>query len=585
MWSYLKKFRDFIGTTVLILSTLSILVSIFLWIIKPSVSDQTILELNLEREFIEHIPDDPVAQALLYDKANLRDTVQALERAAQDPRVLALIARVGATKMGQATVQELRDAILAFRAKGKKAIAYAETFGEFDAGNKAYYLATAFDEIYLQPSGNIGLTGLLSETPFVRGSLDKLKIIPRLDHRKEYKNFKNVFTDYGFTAAHREATRTIVDSLFRQIISGIAKTRELPENRVRELFDSGPLLGQEALREKLVDGLAYRDEIYAKVKQEFGEKTKLLYLETYLERAGSPYEKGNTIALVYGTGIVKRGESDFDPLFQGVTMGSTTVATALRKAVKDSEVSAIVFRINSPGGSYVASDAIWREVLKAREAGKPVIVSMGDVAGSGGYFVAMQADKIVAHPGTITGSIGVISGKMLTTELWEKLGVNWDSISTSANATMWTGLHDYTEKGWDRLQTELDRIYEDFTTKVVQGRNLPKDRVLEIAKGRVWSGEDGKRLGLVDELGGFSVALRLARQAAGLAADAPIQLKLFPAIKSQLQRLIEKDPESSEDKIAIIALQRFLQAAEPAIQVLNPLLVPYQPLIMPPIGP
>ena len=584
MWNYIKKLRNFIGNIVLILSILSILVSIILWIRKPSVPEQTILELNLEQEFVEHIPEDPVAQALHYDKANLRDTVQALERAAQDPRVLALVARVGAVKMGQATVQELRDAILALRSEGKKAIAYADTFGEFAAGNKAYYLATAFDEIYLQPSGFIGLTGLLTETPFVRGSLDKLKIKPRLDHRAEYKNFKNLFTDYGFTEAHREANRTIVDSLFRQIISGIAKGRELPETRVRELFDSGPLFGQEALREKLVDGLAYRDEIYAKVKQEFGEKAKPLYLETYLERAGSPYEEGKTIALIYGTGIVKRGESSFNPLFQAGTMGSKTVTAALRKAAKDSEVRAILFRINSPGGSYVASDSIWREVLKAREAGKPVIVSMGDVAGSGGYFVAMEADKIVAHPGTITGSIGVLSGKMLTAELWERLGVNWDSVSTSANATMWTGLHDYTENGWDRFQTGLDRIYEDFTTKVAQGRNLSQDQVLEIAKGRVWSGEDGKKLGLVDELGGFPVALRLARQEAGLAKDAPVQLKLFPETKSQIEQLIEEDPESSEDKVALMALHRLLKVAEPAVQVLNSLFLPNQPLLVPPLG-
>ncbi|MGH7960196.1 MAG: S49 family peptidase, partial [Candidatus Binatia bacterium] len=360
----------------------------------------------------------------------VRDVVAALVQASQDKRVVALVARVDAADMGLAQVQEIRDAILAFRSTGKLAIAHAETFGEFGPGNSAYYLATAFDEIYLQPSGDVGLTGLIAESPFVRGTLEKLGVTPRFDHRGEYKNAMNMFTEYQYTAPHREAVQTIMESLFKQIVQGIATTRKLPEEKVRELVDRGPFLGQQAVEAKLVDGLAYWDQITANVKEKAGKDAQRLSLLKYLRRAGRPYAEGTTIALIYGVGSVHRGKSEYDPLFGGSSMGSDTVAAALRAAIKDEQVKAILFRIDSPGGSYVASDTIWRETIRAKEAGKPVIVSMSDVAGSGGYFVAMSADKIVAQPATITGSIGVFAGKMLTNGLWNKIGLSWDEIHT-----------------------------------------------------------------------------------------------------------------------------------------------------------
>jgi protease-4 len=248
-------------------------------------------------------------------------------------------------------------------------------------------------------------------------------------------------------------------------------------------------------------------------------------------------------------------------------MGADTVAAAFRAAAKDKNVKAILFRIDSGGGSYVASDTIWRETVRARKAGKPIIVSMGGVAGSGGYFIAMSADKIVAQPATLTGSIGVFAGKFLTTNFWDKLGISWDEVHTSSNAMAFTGLQDYTPEQWKRFEGWLDRIYDDFTTKVAEGRKLPKAKVLEIAKGRVWTGEDAKVLGLVDELGGFPVALKLVREAAKLPADAKIKLKLFPRRKSALQRLLAQGPDSSqkagEETIAsaLEIIQPFARAA------------------------
>ena len=528
---------------------------------KGSVPRKTIVEIDFEQGYAEYVPDDPVSAILSGKQLTVRDVVDALEQAKDDDRVAAVVAKVGSAPMGLARLQELRDAVIDFRKSGKPAIAWSETFGEFSPGNGAYYLASGFDQIYMQPSGDIGLTGLLAETPFVRGTLDKIGVVPRMDHRYEYKNAMNVFTEKGYTDAHKEATVSLIESQFAQLVQGIADARKMSEDEVRALVDRGPFLGQEAVGAKLVDGLAYRDEVYGKVKEKVGGKSDLLYLDKYLGRAGHPHSRGAKIALVYGVGTVKRGDSGFDPVFGEVSMGSDTVAGALRAAADDDDVKAILFRVDSPGGSYVASDTIWREVSRAREKGKPVVVSMGDVAASGGYFVSMNADKIVAQPGTITGSIGVLAGKMYTKAMWEKLGLNWDEVHTSRNSTMFTGSVDYTPEEWARFEAWLDRIYADFTGKVAQGRKLDKAKVLEIAKGRVWTGEQAKGLGLVDELGGFPVALRLVKEAAKIGADEPVRLQQFPGRKSPFQALFGESSESSEDEgtQAMVSVLRYVQ--------------------------
>jgi protease-4 len=413
----------------------------------------------------------------------------------------------------------------------------------------------------------VGLTGVMAETPFLRGTLDKLGLTPRLDHREEYKTAMNLVTERQYTDAHREAVVQMIESQFGQVVRGIAEARGLPAGDVQAVIDRSPLSGREAVETKLVDELLYRDQVYAKVKEAVGPDAAVLPLLTYLTRAGRPHQQGSTIALIYGVGAIKRGKSGHNPLFQGPTMGSDTVTAAFREAIEDEEVKAILFRVDSPGGSYVASDAIWRETVRAREAGKPVIISMGNAAASGGYFIAMAADKIVAQPGTLTGSIGVISGKMLTTAFWDKIGVSWDNVQSGANASFWSTVQDYTPQQWDQLQTWLDRIYDDFTAKVAEGRGLPLAKVLEMAKGRVWTGEEAKALGMVDELGGFSVALRLVREAAGIPLDADIRLKLVPRPQTLRQRLqallLGDDEERQQAEVATAAMARGREVLEP----------------------
>jgi len=575
------------------------------YLTQEKVAGGTILEVDFEEAFVEYVPADPFAAFMFDKKMRLRDMVDALHAAAEDDRVAALVARVTPVGMGMAQVEELRDAVLAFRAAGKPAVAYADTFGEVGAANGAYYLASAFDEIYIQPSGDVGLTGLRFESPFLRGTFDKLEIEPQMAQRYEYKNAMNTFTETGYTDAHREAMQTLADSMYAQIVGAVAESRGLDEAAVRAAVDGGPFIGQEAVEAGLVDGLLYRDQVYDRVRAlAAGEATageappavaetaaaeaeaaegeegdddgedddeedeRLLYLRKYWQRADKPYAKGeHTIGLVYAIGGVVRGEGGYDPLGGSFTMGGEAVSAALRAAMDHDDVEAIILRVDSPGGSYVASDQIWREVVRARAKGIPVVASMGDLAASGGYFVSMHADKIVAHPTTITGSIGVLGGKLVTRDMWnDKLGISFDSVQTAEHADIFSSLEPYGEAEWAKFNSWLDRVYEDFTSKVAEGRDIPKERVLEIAKGRVWTGADALRLGLVDELGGFPEAIRLAKEAAGIDEDVKVKIREFPGKKNPFEELFGEGPENSEDEMTRVALTETLAAVRPLVR-------------------
>jgi len=545
----LVRILAMIGASVLLSLTVSLVAGA---VLRHHVKEGTVLQMDFADGIVEYYPPS-IRDVFVVPPLTVRDVVDALHRASRDDRVTALVARVGDARLGLASLQEIRDAVVAFRKSGKRTVALAETFGEFGPGNGAYFLATAFDAIALQPSGDIGLTGLSSETPFLRGALDKLHVKPRLDHRREYKSAMNVFTESGFTAPHREASERVLASQFSQIVRGIAEGRGLSEDAVRALVAKAPLSADEALAAKLVDEVAYRDQVWDGLRGADGKLPPRLGIGSYLARAGRSDDEGDVVALVYGVGSVHRGRSSWGMLSNEPTMGSDTVAAAFRAAVDDEDVRAILFRVNSPGGSYIASDTIWREVLRARQKGKPVVASMGDVAGSGGYFVAMGADRIVAQPGTITGSIGVLAGKMVTGELWSRLGVEWGDLDTGPNASMWSPTKDYSEAQWQRLQGFLDRIYADFVDKAADGRALPRERMQEIARGRIWTGEDAKGLGLVDELGGFPVALRAVRELAGLAPDAAVRLRVFPRTKSPVELALARITGESDDEASVAA--------------------------------
>ncbi len=528
MRRFIVGFFAIIGVLVCLVIALTVGIAYWAAPTTPSVPAATLLSLNLNQNFPEAPPSDAVSRVLGEDQLTTRDVLDALERGAADPRVKGLFARMGNDSISVAQVQELRDAIAAFRATGKFAIAYADTFGEFGPGTHAYYLATAFDEIWLQPQGLVGLTGLRSETPFVRGLLDKVGVVPSFDHRSEYKSAMNSITETAMTPAQREESEELVNSIYGQIAHGIAQGRKLGEAQMRDLIGRGPLLTDEAVAAHLIDHVGYRDEAEAAARTRAGSGAEVLSPGNYLDRAGHPHQSGPIVALIYGTGLIQRGSSGGNPVTGGGFMGADSMVRAFDDASKSADVRAILFRIDSPGGSAIASETIWRAVQHARDRGKPVVVTMASVAGSGGYYVAAPADKIVAEPATLTGSIGVFAGKFVTAGLWQKLGVGWDAVSVGDNADMFSSMSDFSPDEHQRFESFLDAVYSGFKDRVAKGRKLDDDAVEEIAKGRVWTGQDAKTNGLVDALGGFSTALVLAKQAAQIPADQDVTLKLYP---------------------------------------------------------
>src|ERR1700732_2909489 len=554
-----------------------------------SLADHIILNLDLTQGLAEGSDGDRLLRLLVGAEPTLRDVLDGIETAASDSRVQVLLARVGDDELGLGKIQELRDAIAAFRAKGKFAMAYADSFGEFGPGTRPYYLATAFDEIWLQPMGNVGLTGLYAEIPFFRGTLDLLGVAPEFDHRKEYKTAINSLTETRMTPPHRKEVDALLGSIAGQIVRGIAEGRKLPEAEVRETIDRGPLLADEALQAKLVDRLGYRDEVLARVHARAGSGAELTGLTTYLDRAGRPHSEGAKIALISGSGLIQRDAGSASPLTGSRVMAATEIARAFRAAVRDRAVRAILFRVDSPGGSVVASESIWREVVFARERGKPVVVSMGDVAGSGGYYVAAAADKIVAEPATLTGSIGVLAGKIVVADLFQKLGMSTDSAQIGANAAMFSSTSEFSARAHSRLEAFLDETYKGFKDHVATGRHMTQEEVEAVAKGRVWSGEDAKAHGLVDELGGYSVALRLAKEAANLPPDAPFTLTVFPREEGPAEllynRLFGKDRDGEDGSGTSGSVERSLKAVQPLLQRLEAILDTPGVLTMPPIGP
>lgn len=514
----------------------------------PLQRPRVVLELDLTTEVLEAPPSDPLAALQARRKIVLRDLQARLRRAARDPAVWGLLVRVGSTPTGLARLQELRMAVLDFRRSGKPAIAWAESFGEFGPGTAPYYVATAFDEIWLQPSGEVGLTGVALEARFLREALDKVGVQPEFERRHEYKNAANTFTEREFTAAHREATEGLVGSVADHLLRVIGSARRIDVDSVRAIVDRAPIPADEALSLGLVDRLGYRDEIYAAIRQRAGDGAHLRYLSRYrpppLDRLQTRWRRAvgdpRKIALVQATGTIMLGRSRRSPF--GVTAGADSVISALRAAARDRHVAAVVLRVDSPGGSYVASDAIHRAVSTVRRSGRPLIVSMGDLAASGGYFISMGADKIVSNPGTITGSIGVLGGKLVVDRLLGRLGVGHDAVFVGEHARILSSVRPFTPGERAALNRFLDRVYADFVAKAAAGRGRSFEQMHDLARGRIWSGADALDRGLVDALGGLDLAISEARKAANLREDAPVVA--FPHI-TPVQRF--RAPESSED--------------------------------------
>lgn len=567
-----------IGVVTLLIMIAGVGLAVWIRISGPSVPEAALLTLDVDG----NLPDAPQNGGLLSllqpHETSLRDVVGALDKAGRDPRVKGLLLRIGDGDLGLAQAQELRDAILAFRAKGKVAFAYSDSYGEFAAGTRAYYLASACDEVWLQPLGMVGLVGLRAEEPFFRGTLDKLGLVPRFDQREQYKTAMDFLTKTKMGDAEREQLQSLLGSMLDQIVAGIADGRKLAPDRVRDLIAGGPYPAQDALDDHLVDHLGPVDDALAALKQRAGSGAKAIRLSSYLDGVGRPHKSGPVVALIYGDGLMTRGKSDDNALFGSGVMGSDSVVHAFRLAERDKAVRAIIFRVDSPGGSAVAAESIWNEVEKARADGKPVVVSMGGVAGSGGYYIAADASKIVAEPATLTGSIGVLAGKVLIGGLLDKIGAGAEAVQTSDNAALYSALDDFTPQAYQKFEAALDATYAGFKGRVAAGRHMTAARVEDLAKGRIWTGAQAKGNGLVDALGGYDTAIALAKAEIGVPASGEVTLKVYPRPESGLAVLFNRLMGTQhEDPLALLpSLSSFMRelatlATRPGMLVMPPI--------------
>jgi protease IV len=527
-----------------------------------------LLELDVTKALAEAPPATPVEALRGLRSLPLAGVVRALEKAAEDDDVVGLVAHTGG-ELGFSQATELRAAVARFRASGKRTVAIAETFGEMGPGNSSYHLASAFEQIWMQPTGDLGLVGVAATAIFVRGTLDKLGIETQLGQRHEYKSAVNTFLETELTGPHREMLDALVGSVTDVVVRDVASSRRLTETAVREAVARAPLTAQEALESGFVDHLGYRDELYRTLREELTEgdaEPRLRFVDRYGQQGPMARLTGSAdhlpppvgrrrgvVAIVGAHGPIHLGRTGSPGPFSGHNVGADTLTAALRSAGKNEQVRAIVLRIDSPGGSAVASDAIRRAVLDVRSGGTPVVASMASLGASGGYFIAMPCDRVLATPSTLTGSIGVWGGKQIISEALARIGITQGTVSAGRYADMFSTWRPFDEEEWTRVEGWLDRVYDDFTDKVAQDRHLPLDRVRELARGRVWTGAQAAEHRLVDGLGGLSAAVDAACELAGIRRpDVDVRSWPRPNVLAMLQ-----PPENSEAPAAAIATTSF----------------------------
>lgn len=528
-----------IGKTVLVvvviivaLPVLAILGIIYARRIKPN----TLLTVEIEDAIPERTPDNSLQDMLSGPSTTVTDITEGIERARTDPHITGLEIRVGETTMGMAQIQEVRDAIGDFNRARKLSVAYLEF-----ATDRSYYLASACETVIMLPKSEFHLHGMMASTTFMRGTFDKLGIFPDFIHIGDYKNATNVYTEKKFTAAHREATKALVDDWYRQFVQNVAVSRNMKPEEVEKMVAGGPYNSDAAPGTGLVDRTGYGEQAHNFVNQKNHGSDRRIGLHRYLDRT----EKitADKIAVIYAVGEIVPGHSSGSP-FGDEMMGSSTIAEQFRTARSDNFVKAVVVRVDSPGGVAFSSE-VMRHELELTKAVKPVVVSMSDVAASGGYWMAMSANRIIAEPGTITGSIGVLMGKFNLQGLYEKVGLSTDFVATTENSTLEYPFQNFTPAQREIVLKNMHETYNNFLMGVAAGRHMKVEDVDKIAQGRVWTGERARQLGLVDELGGLHTAIARARELAKIPADENVSLLPLPPHRSFFDRLLDGSDDES----------------------------------------
>ena len=512
----------------------------------PSVPDGATLVIRPGGELLDVRPDDIVGQIVGRDVTTLRGLVEGLRKAKRDPRIAAVMLRPSTLDLPfWGKVQELRDALSDFRQSGKPVIAYLE-YG----GDREYYLASAADQVFLLPTSPLDLTGIASYEIFLRGALDKIGAYPDFLQIGPYKTAANQLTQRGFTAAHREMLESLNRDLYEQLVHGIADARRKSVDDVRALLDEGPFAPEAAARAGLVDGLAYFDQLDDRVAVLKSQAGREKVIEASLYQRVSPEDAGirptARVAVLHASGIITSGKSAYDPV-NGPVVGSETFVEQIQRIREDDSIRAVVLRIDSPGGSSIASDVIWRELMITRDGNpsRPLIVSMSDLAASGGYYIAMPAHAIVAQPGTLTGSIGIYGGKVALGGTMEKLGVATGTVQSGRNADMYSPFAPFTPEQRDRLMDYMKVFYDGFVQKAAASRRTTPERIDAVAQGRVWTGQQARQHGLVDALGGLDAAVALAKQRAGIPSEEDVELVVYPPRRTVYEALTEQFQSSS----------------------------------------
>jgi protease-4 len=520
---------------------------------EPPVPSNALLTLRVGGDLAEVAPGDIVGFLRGVRTPSLRSVVDTLRKARVDPRIGAILLKpTGFDSPYWAKIQEIRDAVLDLKNAGKPVYAFLEA-----ASAREYYLAATADKVFLMPTATLDLTGVATYELFLRGTLDKVGAFPDMHHIGEYKTAINTFTEKGYTKEHKEMDEALSRGVFDQLVRGIADGRGKSEAEVRNLIDDGPFLPENALRTGLVDDLAYEDQVVDKLRVLKGgavtSGTRQIDGDDYgrVSPGSVGLNRGPRIAVIYIVGTIASGKSGFDPV-NGAVAGSETITEYIRQVRHDGAVRAIVIRIDSPGGSANASDAVWREltIAKTERADRPLVVSMSDLAASGGYLAAVAAPTIVAQPATYTGSIGIFGGKIVTGGVYQKLGARIESTSIGKNAEMDSPAHNFSPSELKKLKEELQSFYDQFVERVAKARKMTPEKIDTLARGRVWTGQQALENGLVDAVGGIDRAVALAKERAKIPAESDVELMLFPPRKTFYELVADQFTGGGESAIA-----------------------------------
>jgi protease-4 len=513
----------------------------------PSIENNSVLVLKISGDLPDFSSENPMAQLLGNEpQTSFASVLTNLRKAKVDKRIGGVLLDIEFPAIGWGKADELREAIADFKSSGKPVYAYMEL-----GMNKEYYIATAADKIFVPPTGDLYINGLQAEATFYRGSLDKLGIEPEVIQIGKYKNAPDSYTRKEMSEAQREVINALLDDFYGRLVGGIAETRGKTPDEVRAIIDNAPYNAVQAQQQNLIDGAIYRDDVHNQLKKQLGytESESLNFTSESKYREVTPESVGlaggERVAVIFASGGIMSGKSN-DGSFGGAqTAGSDTLVKAINDAAADSSIKAIILRVDSPGGSALASDLIWHAIENAKTK-KPVVTSMGDVAASGGYYIAANSNKIVAEPTTVTGSIGVFLGKPNVRGLYDWLGINSQTVTRGKNAGIFDVGRNWTPEERAVFENQAKNIYYDnFVPKVAAGRGRAKEYIDSIGQGRVWTGRQAKENGLVDEFGGLNKAIEIAKQLANLPADKEVKRVVFPAPKPFFQEVFGSGDEEA----------------------------------------